>query len=215
MTQLEAILKIKAMLASAASEFADPATPAAPAPTEPAAPAPTEAAKEYELKAGGKVLIDKLEIGGNVAMLDDAGNQAPAPAGSLELVDGTTLTVAEDGTIAEISTAAEEAGDNELPADPNAMPAQGPADMVAEKVAKCEQAIAELKAELEAKKQAMDATEAKFSKAITDLSDVIVGLINTPSANATEQPKNKFNSHVENKEAKMKRFLELAKSIKK
>lgn len=213
LTPLEAVLKIKAMFEAAGSEFAPaPPQPAGPAPADPAAPAPTEAAKEYELKVGGKVLIDKLEIGGNVAVLDDAGNQAPAPAGELELVDGTVISVDENGAIAEISTAKEETQDpmeEPAPAEP------APMDMVAQKIAQCETAIAELKAELEAKKQAMVDSEAKFSKAISDLSDVIVGMINTPSANATESPKDRFNQHVESKEAKIKNFLELAKSLKK
>lgn len=215
MTPLEAVLKIKAMLAAASAEFApaDPAMPAEPAPAvEPAAAAPTEAAKEYDLKAGGKVLIDKLEIGGMVTMIDDAGNQAPAPAGEHELVDGTIINVDENGAIAEISSAAEEKTDvveEVIPADP------APVDMTSERIAKLEADIAELKKALDSKTAAMQASESKFSQAITDLSDVIVGLINTPSANATENPKDKFNAHVENKEAKMKRFLELAKSINK
>jgi hypothetical protein len=61
----------------------------------------------------------------------------------------------------------------------------------------------------------MSAADAKFSKAISDLSDVIVGMINTASSNSTENPKYKFNQHVESKDDKMKRFLDLAKNINK
>jgi len=56
--------------------------------------------------------------------------------------------------------------------------------------------------------------EAKFSKGMSDISDVLVQLLNTPSANATEAPKEKFNQHVEGKDDKIKRFLDFAKSIK-
>ncbi len=45
------------------------------------------------------------------------------------------------------------------------------------------------------------------------MSDVIVGLINTPSASATENPKDKFNAHTESKDDKMKRFLDRAKNL--
>lgn len=215
MTPLEAVMKIKAMFEAAGAEFA-PVVPnpaeAAPAQDAPAA-APVEAAKEYDLKAGGKVMIDKLEIGGKVTITDDAGNQAPAPAGEHELVDGTVVNTDETGTIVEISTAQEETADvveeSPVPGSP------APMDMMIEKVAKCEADIAELKKALDAKNTAMNEQSAKFSQAITDLSDVIVGMINTPSASATESPKDKFNKHVEGKEEKMKRFLELAKNIKK
>lgn len=215
MTPLEAVLKIKAMFEQAGAEFA----PVAPAPAETApaeaAPAaePVEAAKEYELKAGGKVMIDSLSIGGKVTIKDEAGNEAPAPAGDHELIDGTTIQLDEAGTILEISSATEEATDPESMPAPAAEPA--PVDMTAAKIAELEAAIAELKKDAESKKAMMSEQAAKFSQAITDLSDVIVGMINTPSASATENPKDKFNTHVESKEQKMKRFLELARNINK
>lgn len=214
MTPLEAVLKIKAAFEAAGMQFApgDP-MPAEVAPVEVApADAPVEAAKEYDLKAGGKVMIDKLEIGGKVTIKDEAGNEAPAPAGEHELVDGTVVNTDETGTIVEISSAKEEASDvvEEMPAP--AAPVPSAVDM---KIAELEAAIAELKKDAESKKAMMSEQSAKFSQAITDLSDVIVGMINTPSASATENPKDKFNTHVESKDQKMKRFLELAKNISK
>lgn len=67
------------------------APPAAPVAAPPAAP---DAPKEYELKVGGKVMIDKLEVGG-IVIID--GN--PALPGDLELADGTKITVADNGAI--------------------------------------------------------------------------------------------------------------------
>lgn len=64
--------------------------------SDPAAPA----ANEYELKGGGKVMIDKLEAGG-IVMIDGA----PALPGDLELADGTKITVADNGVIAAITPA--------------------------------------------------------------------------------------------------------------
>jgi len=52
---------------------------------------------EYELKDGGKVMIDKLEVGG-VVMID--GNTALP--GEAELVDGSKMTIGDNGVITEI-----------------------------------------------------------------------------------------------------------------
>jgi len=74
-----------------------PVAAAAP-PADPAAPAlPTE----YEIKGGGKVMIDKLEAGG-IVMIDGA----PALPGDLELADGTMLTVGDNGVISAIAPGA-------------------------------------------------------------------------------------------------------------
>lgn len=75
--------------------FNDLMAPAAAA-SAPAAPAPNE----YELKDGGKVMIDKMEVGG-IVMIDGA----PALAGDLELADGTKITVADNGVIGAITPA--------------------------------------------------------------------------------------------------------------
>lgn len=213
MTPLEAVLKIKAMFEQAGANFAEPvlpvADPAAAPVAEPAAPLPIEAAKEYDLKAGGKVMIDMLEIGGLVTIVDEAGNTTPAPAGDHELVDGMTITLDEAGKILEIKPAEVEVPEVEVEV---VAPAPSETEL---KIAELEAAIAALKQDAESKKAMMSEQAAKFSQAITDLSDVIVGMINTPSAHATENPKDKFNQHVESKDDKMKRFLELAKNIKK
>jgi hypothetical protein len=213
MTPLEAVLKIKAMFEQAGANFAEPVLPAvdpaAPV-ADPAAPLPIEAAKEYDLKAGGKVMIDKLEIGGLVTIVDEAGNTTPAPAGDHELVDGMTITLDEVGAILEIKPAEVEAPEVEIEVEAPAAPSETEL-----KIAALEAAIAALKQDAESKKAMMSEQAAKFSQAITDLSDVIVGMINTPSAHATENPKDKFNQHVESKDDKMKRFLELAKNINK
>lgn len=212
MTPLEAIMKMKAAFEAAGLQFAPGDPMPAPAPEAAPAPAtePTEAAKEYDLKAGGKVMIDSLEVGGKVTIKDEAGNEAPAPAGDHELVDGTTITVDETGTITEVKSAVEDAPEVEVEVEVPAAPSE--AEL---KIAALEAAIAELKKDAEAKKAAMSEVEAKFSNAISEMSDVIVGLINTPSASATENPKDKFNSHIESKEEKMQRFLDRAKNLSK
>lgn len=82
----------------------------APAPILAAEPVP---ATEYDLKDGGKVTIDKLEVGG-VVMIDGA----PSLPGDLELADGTKVTVADNGVIAVI-----ELGTGVKPVEPIGQPA--------------------------------------------------------------------------------------------
>ena len=198
MTPFEAIEKIKAL-------FAEVDMPA-PAPSPEVAPpvAPIESAKEYDLKSGAKVTIDKLEIGGQVLVIDDAGNKSPAPAGSHELVDGVVITVDDMGIIAEISTPAEEAADVEV----------GPseADM---KIAELEAQLTELKKQQSAQVQKMNEQVAKFNQAILGLSDVVTGLMKTPSADHISAPKNNFSQHVESKDSRIAKYMDFVKAISK
>lgn len=104
-------MEAKEILARVKALFTELAAPAAPA--MPAVPAATDAPKEYELKDGGKVTIDKLEVGG-IVMID--GN--PALPGDLELADGTKLTVGDNGAITAVTP-----GTGVEPAEPIAEPA--------------------------------------------------------------------------------------------
>jgi hypothetical protein len=206
MTPLEAIQKIQQM-------FTDNGMmPVAEAPAAQMAEEsaqPIESVKEYVLMSGQKVLIDKLELGGKVMIVDEAGNQSPAPVGEHELADGTKIVLDEAGTILEISLPESDKVEEEImpdaPVEPSAQ------DMMKKKIEEMQKQLDEIKISYDAK---LAQQEARFSKGISDLSDVLVQLINTPSAEATEQPKDKFNVHVESKEAKLERFLQFAKSIK-
>ena len=60
MTTLEAINKIKQMFAEAGE-------------LPMASVEPTQSFAEYSLKSGAKVMIDKLEVGGKVSVVDEAG----------------------------------------------------------------------------------------------------------------------------------------------
>lgn len=190
MTPLEALLQIKQMFAEMPTE--------APAPVEveievePAAPE----YKEYVLKSGAKVKIDKLEVGGKVMLVDDAGNETPAPSGQHELADGTIITLDENSVIVNIVAPVEEA--------PVAEPQ---VDVAAQKIAELEAQIEELKKDKKGMEVKMSEVEAKFSQAISELSDVVIGLINTPSAEATEKPKQTFGKVVPSKDSRIDSFL--------
>jgi hypothetical protein len=180
--------------------FAEMPPVAAPAPVgvevevEPVAPE----FKEYVLKSGAKVKIDKLEVGGKVMLVDEAGNEAPAPPGEHELADGMVVVLDEAATILEIKEPQVEAPVEAAPAPEEALMKK----------------IEEMKAEIEKmggykKKQdeKMAMMEEKFSQALRDLSDVVIGLINTPSAEATEKPKQTFNKVVPSRDARIDAFL--------
>jgi hypothetical protein len=208
MTPLEAILKIKAMFAEAGVEVAVPV--AEPVAVEPAVE-PIEAAKEYKLKSGVTVVLDKLEVGGKVEVKGEDGQLSPAPAGEHEMADGMIIILDEASVIAEIKEpVAEEAPAVEVEVE---AAEEGPSE--AELMKK---KIEEMQAELDAmkKKQSMsEASTEKFSKAVEDLTDIVIGLMQTPSTEPTEAPKEKFNKHTESYTEKVGKFLDLAKSLKK
>lgn len=89
----------KQILAKVKEFFNELTTPAsvdqAAAPVAPATEAPVMT--DYELKDGGMVSIDKLEVGGTV-MID--GNAALP--GDIELKDGTKITIGDNGVITAI-----------------------------------------------------------------------------------------------------------------
>lgn len=205
MTPLEAILKIKAMFAEAGVEV----SAAEPVAVEPAA-APIESTKEYKLKSGVTVVIDKLEVGGKVDVKGEDGQMSPAPAGEHELADGMIIVVDESGMIAEVKDVVVEEPSVEVSVDA--------AQSQPSEVEMMQKKLDEMQSELDAmkKKQAMmEAAAAKFESAIPQLTDIVIGLMNTPSVEPTEQPKDKFEKHFESHGEKMEKFLELAKSLKK
>ncbi len=184
MTAQEALLKIKAMFAEAQQ-------------------APEVAVSnfaEYVLASGVKVMVDKLEIGGKVTIVDEQGNEAPAPVGEHTLADGTVIVLDEAGTILEIKTPEVEV-EIEAP--------ETEVELMKKKVAEMEAQIEELKSykkEAEVKmSENLAQMSDKFSKAITELTDVVIELTKTPSAQPT-QPK-EANKHFESKNDKISRFL--------
>lgn len=144
-----------------------------PAPVVAAGDPPAEGPKEYELKIGGKVMIDKLEAGG-VVMIDGA----PALPGDLELVDGTKITVADNGVISAVT-----------PGEPVAPPA--PEMDMGAKFSAFETSANEKFASYEAKFTAYEArfaaTEvqlAKATKVIDKLLELNTLLVEAPAAQA-------------------------------
>ena len=198
MTTLEAINKIKQMFAEAGE-------------LPVASVEPTQSFAEYSLKSGAKVMIDKLEVGGKVSLIDEGGNESPAPAGEHELIDGSVIVLDEAATILEVKVPEVEVPEVEVEVEAKDYEKKGEEDMMKKKIDEMQRQLDEIKMAYDAK---LASQELKFSKGISDISDVLVQILNAPSANATEQPKDKFNQHVESKDDKVSRFLAFAKSIK-
>jgi hypothetical protein len=85
--------------------------------------------------------------------------------------------------------------------------------MGSDKFEEIDSTIENLKSENEALKAKIASIEGKFSQAINDLSDVVLGLASTPGASPIQAPKNSF-SQVEKREDKIERFLTKVKNLK-
>ena len=197
MTVKEGIEKIRLMLASEGE--ADQVET-----NEPEAPVSELAFESYDLKDGSKIDLSGLEIGAEASLVDETGNASPAPDGEYELVDGTMITIV-GGKVEGIETPQAETEPIEMPEEE--------IPMESDKFTEIDGTIENLKAENEALKAKIASIEGKFSQAINDLSDVVLGLASTPSAGPIQAPKNSF-SQVEKREEKIERFLNKVKNLK-
>jgi hypothetical protein len=200
MTIHEGIEKIRLMLASE-DEAPQMET------SEESAPVTQLAFETYDLKDGSKIDLSGLEIGAIAMLVDESGNASPAPDGEHELVDGTMVTTV-GGKVEGIETPQAEMEpiedvEEEIPMG----------DDKEDKFNEIDGTIENLKSENEALKAKIASIEGKFSQAINDLSDVVLGLASTPSTNPIQAPKNSF-SQVEKRDEKIERFLNKVKNLK-
>lgn len=200
MTVKEGIEKIRLMLASE-EEAVQVET------SEESAPVTQLAFETYDLKDGSKIDLSGLEIGAEAMLVDESGNSSPAPDGEHELVDGTMVTTV-GGKVEGIETPQAEMEPIEEVEEEIPM-----GDDKEDKFNEIDGTIENLKAENEALKAKIASIEGKFSQAINDLSDVVLGLASTPSANPIQAPKNSF-SQVEKRDEKIERFLNKVKNLK-
>ena len=201
MTVKEGIEKIRLMLASEGLEEASIET------SEDSAPVTQLSFETYDLKDGSKIDLSGLEIGAEALLVDDSGNSSPAPDGEHELVDGTMVTTV-GGKVEGIETPQAEMEPIETPEEEIPM-----GDDKEDKFNEIDGTIENLKLENEALKAKIASIEGKFSQAINDLSDVVLGLASTPGASPIQAPKNSF-SQVEKREDKIDRFLSKVKNLK-
>ena len=100
---MNAIETLKAIKATISAAFAVEPVPApAPEPTPAPVPEPQPVEmKEYALADGTKVMIDKLEVGGKVAIVDASGVEIVAADAEYNLADGSSIAVV-GGLITEV-----------------------------------------------------------------------------------------------------------------
>ena len=199
MNAQEAILKIKAL-------FEDNA---APVKEDEADMTKVEETKvemaEYSLMDGTKVEISALEVGGLVTI-----EGQPAPVGDHELMDGTEITLDENGKITAIEVKVVEASpevDTEVEAG---------ADYKDKKMQEMAEQFEAKIAELNDAKNVSDAKvldlENKVKQGFAQVAELIEALSNTPSEDPIKKP-NSFNEFVNTKGIKEQRLEKYRNAI--
>jgi len=195
MNAQEAILKIKAL-------FEDNAAPVKEVEAEETKVEETKVEMaEYSLMDGTKVEISALEVGGSVNLADGS----VAPAGDHELMDGTEITLDENGKIIAIETKVEEVSPE---AEVEAKDDKKMEDMAEQFNA----SIAEL---VEAKRVSDEKVlelENKVKQGFAQVAELIEALSNTPSADPIQKP-NSFNSFINTNDIKSQRLDKYRQAI--
>jgi hypothetical protein len=197
MSPKEALDKIKQL-------FADPAA-IEPAPNP--EPAKMEA-KEYVLEGGAKILVSELEPGGMVSLVDDQGATTPAPAGDHKLADGTMITLNEGSVITAV------------------MMPEAPVEPADELTKKLDEKMAAIRADWQkenddirqvivslAKYEEFKVTVDGINAKLQGLADAVTALLDTPSVDPIQDPKNKFEKQ-ESKHARMQSIADTLAKLK-
>ena len=194
MNAQEAILKIKAL-------FEDNAAPVEEVQAEETKVEETKVEMaEYSLMDGTKVEISALEVGGSVTI-----EGQPAPAGDHELMDGTEITLDENGKIIAIETKV-------LEVSPEAEVEAKDDKKMEEMAEQFNASIAEL---VEAKRVSDEKVlelEKKVKLGFAQVADLIEALSNTPSADPIQKP-NSFNSFINTSDIKGQRLEKYRQAI--
>ena len=194
MNAQEAILKIKAL-------FEDNAAPVEEVQAEETKVDETKVEMaEYSLMDGTKVEISALEVGGSVTI-----EGQPAPAGDHELMDGTEITLDENGKIIAIETKVEDVNPE---AEVEAKDDKKMEDMAEQFNA----SIAEL---VEAKRVSDEKVlelENKVKQGFAQVAELIEALSNTPSTDPIQRP-NSFNSFINTNDIKSQRLDKYRQAI--
>ena len=199
MNAQEAILKIKALFEDNAAPVKEDEV------IEPKVEETKVEMAEYSLMDGTKVEISALEVGGLVTI-----EGQPAPVGDHELMDGTEITLDENGKITAIETKVVEASpevDTEVEAG---------ADYKDKKMQEMAEQFEAKIAELNDAKNVSDAKvldlENKVKQGFAQVAELIEALSNTPSEDPIKKP-NSFNEFVNTKGIKEQRLEKYRNAI--
>ena len=199
MNAQEAILKIKALFEDNAAPVKEDEV------IEPKVEETKVEMAEYSLMDGTKVDISALEVGGLVTI-----EGQPAPVGDHELMDGTEITLDENGKITAIEVKVVEASpevDTEVEAG---------ADYKDKKMQEMAEQFEAKIAELNDAKNVSDAKvldlENKVKQGFAQVAELIEALSNTPSEDPIKKP-NSFNEFVNTKGIKEQRLEKYRNAI--
>jgi hypothetical protein len=197
MNAQEAILKIKALFEDNAAPVKEDEV------IEPKVEETKVEMAEYSLMDGTKVEISALEIGGLVTI-----EGQPAPAGGHELMDGTEITLDENGKITEIETKVVEASPE--------VDVEAGKDYEDKKMEEMAEKFEAKIAELTEAKNLSDAKvldlENKVKQGFAQVAELIEALSNTPSEDPIKKP-NSFNEFVNTKGIKEQRLEKYRNAI--
>lgn len=132
-------------------------------------PQPVNMATEYTLKDGTKCMIDKVEPGGIVLV-----NEAPAPAGEMELEDGSVIVVGEAGVITEVKPKME-----------------APAPDFGEQFKAYDEKLKGYEASFATHTAAFEAMAGEYAKTkqqLSELVEIVAKIVETPTAESVVQP---------------------------
>ena len=154
-------------------------------------------------------ITDDLVIGAKVEIVSEDGTLTPAPAGDITLDDGTVLSIDDKGTIAEIATQAQEAGESEMATAPNEVSTADNDRFVAleKEVATLKEALNMIVDGLKNNNTQMESVKAENAKLKTEMSKVKAAP--TASFKKTVEKPKKENSKIEMSDMQ-KRIAELA-----
>jgi hypothetical protein len=197
MNAQEAILKIKALFEDNAAPVKEDEV------IEPKVEETKVEMAEYSLMDGTKVEISALEIGGLVTI-----EGQPAPVGDHELMDGTEITLDENGKITEIETKVVEASPE--------VDVEAGKDYEDKKMEEMAEKFEAKIAELTEAKNLSDAKvldlENKVKQGFAQVAELIEALSNTPSEDPIKKP-NSFNEFVNTKGIKEQRLEKYRNAI--
>jgi hypothetical protein len=152
--------------------------------------------------------VSELEPGGMVWLVDDQGATSPAPAGDHKLADGTMITLDEAGVItAVMMPEAPVAPEDEL-----AKKLDEKMAAIREDVKKENDAIRKLIEDM-AKRDEFKATVEGINAKLKGLADAVTALLDTPSVDSIQEPKDKFEKQ-EQKNERMQAVADMLAKLK-
>ncbi len=154
------------------------------------------------LKDGTPAKVDKLEAGGIITI-----NDLPAPAGEIELQDGTKITIAEGGVIAAVTAA------SAAPVEQNA---DKPQDY-SEQFKAYDERFTSWETKFNEHQQAYNTMASEFAetkKKLGELVTIVGKILETPTADSAVNTTGQFNQQAQDRQKKADDIINRIKNLK-